>query len=91
MSQQIFSQMVPFYDLDNQPARQEVIIRDGRPSRLPEKTLELGLTDEVWDLIESCWVRDPNERKNSDEVVTEIESLRHQMDMLDNLEAGNPV
>lgn len=90
MSQQIFSQMVPFYDLDNLPAKMEVIIKDGRPSRLLNKTLELGLTDDFWNLIESCWVRDPNERKNIDEVVTVIENIRHQRDMLDNLEAGNP-
>lgn len=89
MLQQIFSEEVPFYPLKRIQAQNEVVFNDGRPLRPPERTLEWGLTDEVWNLIQCCWVRNPDERKNIDEVVTEIENMRHQMNMLNNLEAGN--
>lgn len=89
MFRQIFSQEVPFHPLNKYQAEKEVISNNGRPPRPSQDNLEWGLTDEVWNLIQNCWVRNPADRKSIDEVVTEIENIRHQMDMLNNLEVGN--
>ena len=39
-----------------------------RPPR-PDEARELGLTDPVWKMTESCWLQRPQDRLNASEVV----------------------
>ena len=38
------------------------------PSR-PYEARELGLTDSVWNMTESCWLQHPNDRLKASEMV----------------------
>ena len=42
-----------------------------RPER-PENTLELGLSDEVWDMMQKCWSAEPTGRPKTSEVVRQL-------------------
>jgi Protein tyrosine and serine/threonine kinase len=45
------------------------ILRGRRPER-PEESRKLGLSDNVWNMVEACWSKDPSLRPTVSEVVT---------------------
>jgi len=72
---QIFSGLIPFKDIDDDHAVSEQVIRGQRPPRpsicdpWEEMACEdLGLDDETWDVIATCWDQEPEERPAAKEV-----------------------
>lgn len=89
MFHQIFSGKPPFDELKKGPGVVLAVVNNNRrPSRLLDHTKQWGLTDEVWDLIQSCWVTSPTDRTDMNKVVSEIENIKRQRDTLDTLERG---
>lgn len=39
----------------------------------PEDTRTIGLTDDVWKIVEGCWKRDPRSRLRAIEVVSGLQ------------------
>jgi len=64
---EVFAGRVPFSDVGKIRAALQ-IVRGERPGK-PQAAEQLGLTMEMWKLIERCWDADPNKRPTIDEVV----------------------
>ena len=58
---QVFTGLIPFDSCRGDPAVVLKVISGERPTR-PANTAELGLTDELWDLIQSAWAQDVQKR-----------------------------
>jgi hypothetical protein len=43
----------------------KVVLEDERPRR-PRDSEKLGFTDEVWEVLENCWDKDPSARPSVD-------------------------
>jgi serine/threonine protein kinase len=67
---QIFSGRLPFYDSKDTAVVVTVITSDKRPSRPAHPQL----SDQLWDMIEKCWRRDPSQRATIQEVVKFLET-----------------
>ena len=50
------------------------ILRGERP-KMPENAQEVGLTVEMWNLIESCWKQNPKKRPTIGEVLVKLQEL----------------
>lgn len=50
-------------------------ISEGARPKKPADFQAVGLTDEMWKLIEACWQLDPNERPTMENVVRQWEKL----------------
>jgi serine/threonine protein kinase len=68
---QVFSGRVPFYDKTDVEAAATVITTDERPSRPTHQQL----FDQLWEMIEKCWRRDPSQRPTILEVVNFLEGF----------------
>lgn len=66
---QIFSGRAPFHERTDVAIAATVIITDERPSRPTHQQL----SDQLWEIIEKCWFRDPSQRPTILEVVTFLE------------------
>jgi len=64
---EVFTGKIPLED-ETQATSALWILREDRP-RMPENAQEVGLTGEMWELVESCWQRDPDERPTVEEIV----------------------
>ena len=62
-----FSGAVPFGNLKSEMVVLRVL-RGGRPER-PRNAQAVGLTDEMWKLLQRCWQQDPDKRPTMEEVV----------------------
>ncbi|PCH44160.1 kinase-like protein [Wolfiporia cocos MD-104 SS10] len=69
---QIFTDEVPFPKCKYSPAVSALIKGGKRPERLVEKTLERGLSDPIWDIMERCWSGVLEERPSLDEVLKRL-------------------
>ncbi|TFK53815.1 kinase-like protein [Heliocybe sulcata] len=72
---QIFSGIVPFSNIRSDANAVLRIVQGDRPSRT-QQCNEAGLTNELWDLIERCWVANDHLRPTMSEVARELEGLR---------------
>ena len=70
---EVFTGKIPFEEQRNEMVALR-ISEGGRPE-MPKDALEVGLTDEVWKLLESCWQRDPKKRPTMGEVVRRWEKF----------------
>ena len=64
---EVFTGKIPFEGQKNEA----VVLRisqGGRPE-MPKNAQEIGLTDEMWKLLESCWLQNPKKRPTMEEVV----------------------
>jgi hypothetical protein len=51
-------------------------LKGRRPTRPPaEQGIDRGLTDKMWNLMESCWSEDPIKRPTANQVVECVSSL----------------
>ena len=66
---EVFTGEVPFGDQRWNEAVALHISRGGRP-KIPGNAHAVGLTVEMWELLESCWQQDPEERPTMGEVVS---------------------
>lgn len=58
-----------------QPAMVAECIRSGERPKMPGNAREVGLTGEMWKLLESCWQQDPKRRPTMEEVVRRWEAF----------------
>ncbi|KAF8996191.1 kinase-like domain-containing protein [Cyathus striatus] len=74
----VFTGEVPFYEIPREAAVIYRIIKGEKPSRpdlesrTPKSVFFLGLTEEIWTLMQDCWKFDPTERLNINEVLKKI-------------------
>ena len=64
---EVFTGRIPFEEQKNEAVVLR-ISRGGRPE-MPENAQAVGLTDEIWNILESCWQQNPKKRPMMDEVV----------------------
>ena len=75
---EVFTGKIPFEEERNEAIALR-ISRGGRP-RMPENPQAIGLTNEMRELIDSCWQQDPKERPTMDEVVRRLREFEHDDD-----------
>ncbi|KAF9651282.1 kinase-like protein, partial [Thelephora ganbajun] len=68
---EVFTGLIPFHSYQRDPVVIKNIMLGERPKR-PSRATELGLTDGLWDLIQSGWAQNASERPS---VPTIIDSL----------------
>ena len=66
---EVFTDRIPFEGRNNEAAMLQ-ISRGNRP-KMPGNAQEVGLTSEMWKLLERCWQQSPEERPKMEEVVEE--------------------
>ena len=64
---EVFTGKIPFEGQKNEEVAHR-ISQGGRPE-MPRNSQAIGLTVEVWQLIESCWQQDPRTRPTMEEIV----------------------
>jgi len=64
---EVFTNKIPFEEQKNEAVVLR-ISRGGRPE-MPEDAHAIGLTNEMWKLLESCWQQNPKKRPVMEEVV----------------------
>ena len=70
---EIFTGEVPFVEQGEEAVVLQ-ILKGGRP-KMPEDAQEVGLTIEMWGLIESCWRQNPKKRPTIKNVVVRWKEL----------------
>ena len=70
---EVFTGEVPFEGQTSAMAASRVL-RGERPE-MPGNAQDVGLTGEMWKLLESCWQQDPEKRPTMDEVVRKWEKF----------------
>ena len=65
----MFSGKVPFHGMQDTVAIANVIAKDERPFRPAHRQL----SDQLWEMIQRCWRREPSERPTLQEVVAFLE------------------
>ena len=66
---EVFSGRMPFEGWRNE-AVMRIVLQGGRPE-MPGNARVVGLTGEMWKLVESCWQQNPEKRPTMEEVVSE--------------------
>ncbi|TDL22512.1 kinase-like protein [Rickenella mellea] len=69
---EVFTGRIPFPELSDGAVILSVAVKDQRPPRPSEPATSRGLDDVVWELIEACWVKEPNGRPSMDEVLERL-------------------
>jgi hypothetical protein len=64
---EVFTGKVPFEEKRDEAVVLH-IVRGGRPE-VPQDAQALGLTAEMWELLESCWQQNPKKRPTVQQVV----------------------
>jgi len=64
---EVFTGKVPFGDMKNESV--VINIANGKRPAKPQAASQLGLTADMWKLIERCWTANPSKRPTIDEVV----------------------
>ena len=70
---EVFTGKIPFEEQKNEA----VVLRisqGGRPE-MPENAQAVGLTDEMWKILDSCWQQNPKKRPTMEEVVRRWQKL----------------
>jgi hypothetical protein len=65
--QQIFTGEIPFREYRNQKVVPMVI--EGRRPKRPANSQGVGLSDEIWDMMQTCWDREPSNRPQIGDIV----------------------
>ena len=66
-SVEVFTGKIPFEKQKNE-AVALLVFRGSRPE-MPENAQAVGLTSEMWKLLEICWQRNPKKRPTIEEVI----------------------
>lgn len=80
---EVFTGKIPFEEQKNEAAVLR-ISQGGRPE-MPENSRVMGLTVEVWNVLESCWRQDPKKRPTMGEVARRWEKFVGEDDVLNAL------
>ena len=70
---EVFTGKIPFHEQKNEAVVLQ-ISRGGRPV-MPANAQTVGLTGEMWKVLESCWQRDPKTRPTMEDVVRRWETF----------------
>ena len=70
---QVLYGKAPYWEMTNEAAVITAIMRGDRPPK-PEAMENLGLTDQLWELVEQCWSADTSARPD---VRTVLSHLNH--------------
>jgi len=70
---EVFTDKIPFGEQKNEAAALRISLGD-RPE-MPENAQAVGLTSEIWTLLESCWQQNPKRRPTMEEVVMRWEKF----------------
>jgi len=70
---EVFTGKIPFEEQKNEAVVLQ-ISRGGRPV-MPANAQVVGLTSDMWKLLESCWQQNPKKRPTMDEVVRRWETF----------------
>jgi hypothetical protein len=72
----MFSDQFPFHEITGDFQVMFAVKRGKRPSR-PTHDLSRtrGLNDAIWQIIETCWIQDPDKRYTASEVVLFLRNL----------------
>ena len=70
---EVFTGKIPFDEQKNEAVVLQ-ISRGGRPT-MPPNAQAVGLTGEMWKLLESCWQQNPKKRPTMEEVVRRWETF----------------
>ena len=70
---EVFTGKIPFEEQKNEAVVLQ-ISRGGRPV-MPPNAQAVGLTIEMWKLLESCWQQNPKKRPTMDEIVRRWETF----------------
>jgi hypothetical protein len=65
---QVLTGAPPFANREKQDLACRVVLSGERPSR-PSNSESLGITNEIWSLLETCWAKDAASRPNVNHVV----------------------
>jgi len=71
---EIFTGNAPFEDFRNEPSVIVKVMQGGRPVR-PERSHALGLSDQLWELVQMCWRQDRNQRPTISSVLDTLEAI----------------
>ena len=66
---QVLCGAIPFYDLWDQRYVMIGIISGRRPAK-PENATSLGFTGGLWEIVERCWLADPDTRPTLEAVLS---------------------
>jgi serine/threonine protein kinase len=70
---EVFTDKIPFEGHNNEAAMLQ--ISQGNRPKIPGNAQEVGLTGEMWKLLEICWRQSPKERPAMEEVVMRWEKF----------------
>lgn len=68
---------VPFHDIKNDYRIILAVTSEGRrpPRPLHDLCRTRGLTDKIWDVVESCWDGNPTQRLSAHHIVEKLQTL----------------
>ena len=72
----IFTGKIPFYQFERDATVVFNIVIGIRPERPPSSVSELGLTDELWELMGNCWQSKWRERPNITQILSVVEKCQ---------------
>jgi hypothetical protein len=73
---QLFSGKLPFHNMQKDFRVMSAVTKGDRPLRPSDDRCRVrGLNDEIWDIIETCWAQDPNDRLSTGQIVECLGSL----------------
>jgi hypothetical protein len=65
---QAFTGEIPLSQYDKHEVWRQVVRNNRRPDR-PENSQEIGLSDEIWEILQACWHTNPHRRPKMSVVV----------------------
>jgi serine/threonine protein kinase len=71
---ELFTENKPFHEFPNEPSVIVKVINGERPTR-PDKSDILGLSDQVWELVQTCWCQDSGRRPGISSVLDRLQSI----------------
>ena len=70
---EVFTGKIPFEEQKNEAI--VLHVSQGARPAMPENAHDVGLTVDMWELLESCWQQNPKDRPTAGEVVRRLEKL----------------
>lgn len=71
MHHQVLSGNSPLWDIMG-VERLVYAIREGYRPRKPERARSLGFTDELWNILQQCWLAEASARPNVKEILSHL-------------------
>jgi len=70
---ELFSGKLPFYDIQKDFRVMGIVTKGNRPLQPSDDRSRIrGLNDEIWNIIETCWVQEPDRRLSTGQIVERL-------------------